>query len=98
MEARKYHVYIMASQSGILYIGVTGNLGRRVQEHKEGTLEGFTKKYRCRLLVYCEEFRYVDKAIEREKQLKGWSREKKMGLIVGANPTWEDLGSSIRGQ
>jgi putative endonuclease len=91
----KYYVYIMASLSGVLYVGVTGNLERRVQEHKAGALEGFTEKYRCHQLVYYEEFRYVDKAIEREKQLKAWSRGKKMKLIQTLNPRWEDLGASI---
>lgn len=98
METRRFHVYIMSSLSGILYIGVTGNLERRVLEHKEGMLDGFTKKYRCQLLVYYEEFQYVDKAIEREKQLKGWSRRKKIILIETVNPKWEDLGAGINCQ
>lgn len=93
-----YYVYIMSSLSGVLYIGVTNDLERRIIEHKEGTLYGFTKKYRCHNLVYYEEFQYVDRALEREKQLKKWSRGKKMELIGILNPKWEDLGAGVSGQ
>ena len=88
----------MASLSGVLYIGVTNDIERRVREHKEGTFEGFTKKYRCHQLVYYEEFQYVDKVLEREKQLKKWSRTKKLRLIETLNPKWEDLGAGVNGQ
>lgn len=98
MESRRYYVYIMSSLSGILYVGVTGDLERRAREHKNGGLEGFTKKYRCHRLVYYEEFRYVDRALEREKQLKNWSRGKKVRLIEALNPKWEDYGAGISGQ
>jgi putative endonuclease len=88
----------MSSLSGILYIGVTGDLERRVREHREGALDSFTKKYRCHNLVYYEEFQYVDAALAREKQLKNWNRQKKMKLILMLNPKWEDLGAFIDGQ
>jgi putative endonuclease len=86
-----YYVYIVASRSRTLYIGVTNKLIFRVTEHREGTLDGFTKKYRIHRLVYFEHFNYIDNAIAREKELKGWLREKKVALITEANPTWEDL-------
>lgn len=98
MDERKYCVYIMSSLSGVLYIGVTNDLERRVREHKGGALEGFTKTYRCHHLVYYEEFRFVDKALEREKQLKRWSRSKKIELIERVNPKWVDFGSGIEGK
>lgn len=91
MDEREYHVYIMMSLSGVLYIGITNNLARRVHEHKNGAVAGFTDKYRCNLLVYCEAYQYVDQAIAREKQLKNWNRGKKIGLIEMQNPKWGDL-------
>ncbi len=87
----QFFVYILSSFSGVLYIGVTNNLERRILEHKEGLIKGFTKKYRCDSLVYYEDFTYIDKAIEREKQLKNWSRKKKLVLIESLNPKWRDL-------
>lgn len=98
MESRKYYVYIMSSVSGVLYIGVTNDLERRVIQHKDGAIDGFTKKYRCRNLVYYEEFQYVDKALDREKQLKRWSRKKKIAHIESVNPCWEDFGASLNGK
>lgn len=68
------HVYIMASKSGTIYVGVTNNIERRVYEHKTGFNEGFTKKYACKKLVYYEEFGDIGEAILREKEIKGWSR------------------------
>ncbi len=89
-----YWVYIMASRSRVLYIGVTNDVQRRVREHKEGLIPGFTQKYRVRRLVYFEEFDYIHDAITREKQLKGWVRDRKLTLIESRNPTWQDLAQN----
>ena len=88
---KNYYVYIMASISRVLYIGVTNDLERRVSEHKSGTFEGFTRMYRCKRLVWYEMFRDIRQAIECEKRLKGWLREKKIALIEELNPNWADL-------
>ena len=88
-----YSVYIVASKSRTIYIGMTNDLHRRLFEHKNGLLEGFTEKYRCHRLVYYESFDDVLKAIDREKQLKRWNRAKKVWLIERRNPTWEDLAA-----
>ena len=88
---RKYWTYIMASRRGTLYIGMTNDLYKRVLQHKGGEIEGFSSKYRCRCLVYWESFDDVLKAINREKQLKGWRRSKKIALIESMNPRWADL-------
>jgi len=90
-----FHVYILASRSRTLYTGVTNHLARRVQEHKDGTNAGFTKKYKVDRLVYCEAFAEVRAAIEREKQIKGWTRARKMALIESLNPGWEDLSVKL---
>ncbi|MBI2444267.1 MAG: GIY-YIG nuclease family protein [Candidatus Magasanikbacteria bacterium] len=74
-----------------LYIGITNDLARRVSEHKQGLIEGFTKKYSCHRLVYYEHHTDVNEAIAREKQLKRWRREKKERLIKAVNPGWRDL-------
>jgi len=87
----RYYVYIMASKSRVLPIGVTNDIWPRVWEHKNDANPGFTSKYRVHRLVYFEEFKYVGNAIAREKRLKGWLRERKVALIGSANPTWEDL-------
>ena len=84
-------VYIMASRSRTLYIGVSSDLFKRGWEHKNGTYGGFTSKYRITRLVYYEEFVLMPNAIAREKQLKRWSRSKKLWLINRQNPTWIDL-------
>ncbi len=85
-------VYIMASKrNGTLYTGVTSNLVERVWQHKEGGVEGFSKKYGCKLLVWYEPHSTMQSAIEREKQIKAGSRKKKMALIEEHNPTWRDL-------
>ncbi len=84
-------VYIVASRSRTLYIGVTRNLSYRVLRHKRGTASEFTTRYKCDRLVYYEEFTMVENAIAREKQLKGWSRRKKLWLIAQKNPGWLDL-------
>ena len=91
MDHKKYSVYIVASTSGTLYIGVTSKLEFRVMEHKSGATEGFSSKYKCNRLVYFESFDIVQKAIGRERQLKGWRRSKKIALIESVNPRWEDL-------
>jgi putative endonuclease len=89
-----YYVYIMANQyNTVLYVGVTNNLERRVAEHKAGVHEGFTKKYSVTKLVYYEASPSITAAIEREKQLKGGSRAKKLALIQELNPKWCDLMS-----
>ena len=87
----EYWTYIDASLSGTLYIGMTNNIERRMFEHKSGEFEGFASKYHCDRLVYVESFDDVRKAIDREKQLKGWRRSKKIALIQSRNPRWEDL-------
>ena len=81
-----YHVYIMASASRVLYIGVTGNLLRRAKEHKEKRIPGFTARYQVTEMVYFEAFGDIRMAIAREKQLKGWLRAKKIALIESFNP------------
>ena len=86
-----YFVYILSSRSRTLYVGVTSRLVARVTEHRNGECDGFTKKYRVHRLVYFERFQYVGNAIAREKEIKGWLREKKVALITAFNPTWEDL-------
>ena len=88
---RWYYVYIMSNRSKTLYIGITGKFTLRVFQHKSGVFKGFTSRYRMDRLVYWEKFKRVNDAIAREKQLKGWTRIKKIQLIVGMNPTWEDL-------
>ncbi len=89
-----YYVYILASKSGVLYIGVTNDLMRRVFEHREKVIPGFTSKYNVVRVVYFESFGDIRDAIAREKQLKGWRREKKVALIEAANPTWRDLAAA----
>ena len=86
-----FYVYIMASPSGTLYTGVTNSLKRRVAEHKEGKIKGFSQKYDCKKLIYYEHYKYIYNAIEREKELKKWRREKKQDLIKSINPHWNDL-------
>lgn len=97
MERREYkfYVYIVASSSGTIYIGFTNNLIRRIQEHKKGKIEGFTKKYKCKKLVYYEQYKYVGKALGREKELKKFNRRKKEILIKNFNPHWNDLFESL---
>lgn len=90
---KRYYVYIVASRSRNLYVGVTNDLKRRIFEHKEGLIEGFTKKYRIHRLVYFESFSDIRDAIQAEKRIKGWRRGKKVALITANNPTWEDLAA-----
>ena len=89
---RTYWVYVMASQrNGTLYIGVTGNLSRRVWQHREGLVDGFTKQYGVKLLVHYEAYGDVRAALQREKNLKRWLRRWKLALIEKDNPEWRDL-------
>jgi putative endonuclease len=87
----EYYVYIMANRSRTLYTGVTNDLQRRVYEHKQKLVPGFTSRYNIDRLVYFEATPDVRSAIEREKQIKGWLRAKKIKLIESMNPAWEDL-------
>lgn len=89
---KQYYVYIMTNNSRTLYTGVTDDLVRRVYEHRNKLIEGFTRKYNITRLVYYEITSDVRAAIQREKQIKGWLRKKKIALIEAANPEWKDLG------
>ncbi|MFZ0395874.1 MAG: GIY-YIG nuclease family protein [Terracidiphilus sp.] len=91
MHEGSYFTYIMASRSRTLYVGMTGDLHARVFEHKWREHDGFTTRYNCDRLVWFEAFREVGDAILREKELKGWRRSKKIGLIEAANAPWVDL-------
>lgn len=94
---KEYFVYILASKkNGTLYVGVTSDLDRRVSEHKSGFVEGFTKKYGVKTLVYFECSGDIRDALAREKQLKGLSRAKKIAKIEEFNPRWEDMDPSLR--
>jgi putative endonuclease len=94
MARRTYWVYILASQrEGTLYTGVTNSLERRIWQHRQGTVGGFTAKYGIGRLVYFEPFSDVNNAIAREKQLKAGSRKKKVALIEKENPEWLDLAA-----
>jgi putative endonuclease len=88
-------VYILASAKKALYIGVTNDLRRRLYEHKTGMVPGFTTRYRIDRLVYYECAPEARSAIEREKQLKGWRRQRKLELIEAENPEWEDLADRV---
>jgi putative endonuclease len=90
---RRYFVYILSNFSGTLYTGVTNDLERRLGEHREGAGGGFTSKYNVKWLVYCEETNDIREAIAREREIKGWRREKKVALIESVNPDWQDLST-----
>ncbi|HQI41947.1 MAG TPA: GIY-YIG nuclease family protein [Ignavibacteriaceae bacterium] len=90
-----YYVYIMTNNAKTLYIGVTNDLNRRVFEHKNSLIDGFTKKYNIKKLVYYETFNNIDEAIRREKQLKNWHRQWKINLIESINKEWKDLADDI---
>jgi len=91
-----YYVYILASErNGTLYIGMTNDLARRMEEHKEELVPGFTKKYRVKTLVYYEIFEEVNAAIHRKTRLKKYKREWKLNLIEERNPDWRDLTDSL---
>ena len=92
---RTYCVYIMASRSKVLCIGMTNDLPRRIAEHKSLQGGGFTARYHVDQLVYCESYLEVRDAISREKQLKGWLRSRKIALVETLNPSWRDLSDEI---
>jgi len=93
--AKQYYVYILTNNSKTLYTGVTNNLIRRIYEHKNKFVEGFSKKYNLTKLVYYEISEDVRSAIAREKQIKGWLRSKKIKLIESMNPEWKDLSLEL---
>ncbi len=96
MYDKTYYVYILSSQkNGTLYVGVTDNLIRRIWEHKNMLVDGFTKKYKIHDLVYFEEHHNPESAITREKQIKKWNRLWKIRLIEENNPVWKDLYQDI---
>jgi putative endonuclease len=93
---KQYFVYILASKrNGTLYLGITSSLLKRVYEHKNNLVEGFTKRYNVHDLVYYETYNYVYDAIAREKNIKKWKRQWKIELIEKSNPKWEDLYYSL---
>ena len=96
MKKKSFYVYILTNKSNkVLYIGITNNSSRRVYEHKQKFVKGFTSKYKVDKLVYYEVFDDPYNAISREKQLKGWLRNKKIELINSFNPLWKDLYKEI---
>jgi putative endonuclease len=90
-----YYVYVLANQGSALYTGVTNDLARRLEEHRSGKRKGFTKRYRIARLIYYEEFKYVNDALEAEKHLKGLTRAKKLAIIRAVNPTFRDIGEDL---
>jgi putative endonuclease len=88
------YTYIMGSPTGVLYIGITSRLGLRIFQHKNGIFEGFSKTYNCTRLLHFEKYEDIRNAIRREKQLKGWCREKKLNLIRSTNPDFKDLAET----
>ena len=94
-DPSQYYVYMMANCSKTIYTGVTNDLTRRVYEHKNKLIPGFTKNYNIDILVYYETTSDVFSAIAREKQLKGWLRSKKVSLIESVNPDWKDLSKDF---
>ncbi|MCL4354557.1 GIY-YIG nuclease family protein [Patescibacteria group bacterium] len=93
---RNYFVYILTNRTNkVLYTGITNNLQKRIYEHKNKLIEGFTKKYNVNRLVYFDEFINVNDAISAEKKIKGWLRIKKIELIESKNPEWKDLSLSF---
>lgn len=91
MKNHNYYVYMMASRTGTLYVGMTNDLRRRAYEHKAGVVKGFTQRYKCSKLVYFEHFTDINEAIKREKYIKGKKRIFKEKLIQSINPGWRDL-------
>lgn len=92
-----FYVYILASKAGVLYTGVTNNLARRTYEHKAGRNPGFSQKYKTNKLVYFETFSDITAAINREKEIKTFSRKKKVFLIDSINPEWDDMAEQLLG-
>jgi putative endonuclease len=98
MMDKQYYVYILTNKSNeVLYIGMTNNILRRVFEHQSGMIEGFSKRYNLKKLVYYESTNDVNSAINREKQLKNWHRDWKINLITDTNPEWKDLSKDFAG-
>ncbi len=98
---KEYYVYIITNRyNNVLYVGVTNNLERRIYEHKNKLIEGFSKKYKLGKLVYFEIFHEINDALAAEKKIKGWLRSKKVELIESINPEWQDLSrdSSLRSE
>jgi putative endonuclease len=93
---RAYYVYILTSVNRkVMYIGVTNTLENRVAQHRSGKGSVFTQRYRVHTLVHAEEYQYVEDAIAREKQIKGWRRSKKDALVEATNPSWADLFETL---
>ena len=92
-----FFVYILSSLSGTLYVGLTDDLRRRVEEHKLGLVDSFTKKYNVNRLMYYETFHDPNIAENREQQIRKWRREKKLALFAHSNPRWEDLSKQLSG-
>lgn len=93
---KHYYVYILTNKTNrVLYTGVTNNLLRRIFEHKQGIIDGFTKKYKVKKLVFSEAFNNPTDAIAAEKKIKGWIRKKKIALIESQNPEWNDLSIEL---
>jgi putative endonuclease len=98
LRSHEYFVYILASKrNGTLYVGVTNDLVRRVQEHRQGLVPGFTKRYGVKFLVYFETHNDINEAISREKRVKRWLRKWKLELIESQNPQWRDLWEELTG-
>jgi putative endonuclease len=97
MGWRTYYVYLLTNQRlNVLYTGVTNDMERRLWEHKNHLVRGFTKRYNCDRLVYVETFDEIDQAIAREKQIKGWTRAKKNTLVERVNPEWSELSIALQ--
>jgi len=91
-----YWVYVLTNvPRGTLYVGITNDLVRRAHEHREGSVSGFSKRYRLKMLVYFERYNTPREAIQREKNIKHWSRQWKLQLVEGANPRWRDLLNDV---
>jgi putative endonuclease len=96
MNSKNYYVYILTNKKdGVFYTGVTSDLVKRIYEHKNNVVEGFSKKYNTKTLVYYEIFEEIEFAIKREKRLKKWNRDWKIKVIEQMNPNWEDLYNKI---
>jgi len=94
--SKTFYIYILASQrNGTLYVGMTNDLVRRVYEHKEGLVDGFSKKYAVKILVYFEMCESPEGAITREKTIKHWTRQRKLRAIEAGNPLWRDLSEDF---
>jgi putative endonuclease len=95
MQPQTFFIYMVASIKGALYIGMTRNIATRIEQHKLGTVKGFSSKYRTNKLVWCEVAESFESAREREVELKGWRRSKKVDLIEVENPYWQDISSTV---